>query len=146
MKVLVTGCNGQLGNALKESSVNYSTITWNFADHSEMDITDCERVHNTIEIYQPDWIINTAAYTDVDGAEFNQKLAFSVNAEGPFNLAKAAILFDAKLLHISTNYVFDGTKNEPYTETDIPNPLQIYGKSKVFAQKNRKQKIFFKID
>ena len=57
LKVLVTGCNGQLGNAFKESSVNYSTITWNFADHSEMDITDCERVHNTMEIYQPDWII-----------------------------------------------------------------------------------------
>ena len=139
MKVLVTGCNGQLGNALKESSVNYSTITWNFADHSEMDITDCERVHNTIEIYQPDWIINTAAYTDVDGAEFNQKLAFSVNAEGPFNLAKAATLVDAKLLHISTDYVFDGTKNEPYTETDKPNPLQIYGKSKLEGENKIKE-------
>ena len=139
LKVLVTGCNGQLGNALKESSVNYSTITWNFADHSEMDITDCERVHNTIEIYQPDWIINTAAYTDVDGAEFNQKLAFSVNAEGPFNLAKAAALFDAKLLHISTDYVFDGTKNEPYTETDKPNPLQIYGKSKLEGENKIKE-------
>ena len=131
LKVLVTGCNGQLGNALKESSVNYSTITWNFTDHSEMDITDCEKVHNAIEIFQPDWIINTAAFTDVDGAEFNQELAFSVNAVGPFNLAKAATLFDAKLLHISTDYVFDGTKNEPYTETDKPNPLQIYGKSKL---------------
>jgi len=139
LKVLVTGCNGQLGNALKESSVNYSTITWNFADHSEMDITDCERVHNTIEIYQPDWIINTAAYTDVDGAEFNQKLAFSVNAEGPFNLAKAATLVDAKLLHISTDYVFDGTKNEPYTETDKPNPLQIYGKSKLEGENKIKE-------
>ena len=137
--MLVTGCNRQLGNALKESSVNYSTITWNFADHSEMDITDCERVHNTIEIYQPDWIINTAAYTDVDGAEFNQKLAFSVNAEGPFNLAKAATLVDAKLLHISTDYVFDGTKNEPYTETDKQNPLQIYGKSKLEGENKIKE-------
>ena len=137
--MLVTGCNGQLGNALKESSINYSTITWNFADHSEMDITDCERVHNTIEIYQPEWMINTAAYMDVDGAEFNQKLAFSVNAEGPFNLAKAATLVDAKLLHISTDYVFDGTKNEPYTETDKPNPLQIYGKSKLEGENKIKE-------
>ena len=85
--MLVTGCNGQLGNALKESIVSYSTITWNFVGHFEMDITDCERVHTTIEIYQPGWIINSAAFTDVIGAELNQKLIFSVNAEGPFNLA-----------------------------------------------------------
>ena len=137
--MFVTGCNGELGNELKESIVSDSTITWNFADHFEIDITDCERVHTTIEIYQPDWIINTAAYTDVDGAEFNQKLAFSVNAEGPFNLAKAATLVDAKLLHISTDYVFDGTKNEPYTETDKPNPLQIYGKSKLEGENKIKE-------
>ena len=130
MKVLVTGCNGQLGNALKESSVNYSTITWNFTDHSEMDITDCEKVHNAIEIFQPDWIINSAAFTDVDGAEFNQELAFSVNAEGPFNLAKAATLVDAKLLHISTDYVYDGIDGN-YKETDPLLPKNNYAWSKV---------------
>ena len=84
--MLVTGCDGQLGNTLKETIVNYSTITWNFTDHFEMDITDCERVHTTIEIYQTDWIIYSAAFIDVNSAEFNQKLIFSVNAEEPFNL------------------------------------------------------------
>ena len=139
LKILVTGKDGQLGYALQELSENQFEFTWKFTDRSELDITNLIKTQSVLKQFQPDWIINTAAYTDVDGAEFNQKLAFSVNAEGPFNLAKAATLVDAKLLHISTDYVFDGTKNEPYTETDKPNPLQIYGKSKLEGENKIKE-------
>ncbi|MDP7622112.1 MAG: NAD(P)-dependent oxidoreductase, partial [SAR324 cluster bacterium] len=128
MKILVTGCNGQLGHAMQEISTYLSEWTWKFTDLPELDITNPEQVNQTVKNFQPDWIINAAAYTDVDGAETNQELAFRVNAEGPHNLAKAVIEANAKLVHISTDYVFDGTKNEPYTETDQPNPLQVYGK------------------
>ena len=131
MKILVTGCNGQLGHAMQEISTYLSEWTWKFTDLPELDITNPEQVNQTVKNFQPDWIINAAAYTDVDGAETNQELAFRVNAEGPHNLAKAVIEANAKLVHISTDYVFDGTKNEPYTETDQPNPLQVYGKSKL---------------
>ena len=131
MKILVTGCNGQLGHAIQEISTYLSEWTWKFTDLPELDITNPEQVNQTVKNFQPDWIINAAAYTDVDGAETNQELAFRVNAEGPHNLAKAVIEANAKLVHISTDYVFDGTKNEPYTETDQPNPLQVYGKSKL---------------
>ena len=131
MKILVTGCNGQLGHAMQEISTYLSEWTWKFTDLPELDITNPEQVNQTVKNFQPDWIINAAAYTDVDGAETNQELAFRVNAEGPHNLAMAAIEANAKLVHISTDYVFDGTKNEPYTETDQPNPLQVYGKSKL---------------
>ena len=131
MKILVTGCNGQLGHAMQEISTYLSEWTWKFTDLPELDITNPEQVNQTVKNFQPGWIINAAAYTDVDGAETNQELAFRVNAEGPHNLAKAVIEANAKLVHISTDYVFDGTKNEPYTETDQPNPLQVYGKSKL---------------
>ena len=131
MKILVTGCNGQLGHAMQEISTYLSEWTWKFTDLPELDITNPEQVNQTVKNFQPDWIINAAAYTDVDGAETNQDLAYQVNAEGPHNLAKAVIEANAKLVHISTDYVFDGTKNEPYTETDQPNPLQVYGKSKL---------------
>jgi len=131
MKILVTGKQGQLGYAFKELSENHSELTWKFTDRSELDITDSTNIQSVVKNFHPDWIINAAAYTDVDGAENNEKLAFNVNADGPHYLAKAAQEIGAKLVHVSTDYVFDGTKNEPYTETDQPNPLQVYGKSKL---------------
>ncbi len=131
MKILVTGSQGQLGHALQERSLNHKDWIWKFTKRSELDITVPEKVQQFVYEFQPDWIINAAAYTNVDGSETNQELAFRVNAEGPHNLAMAAIEANAKLVHISTDYVFDGTKNEPYTETDQPNPLQVYGKSKL---------------
>ena len=131
MKILVTGSQGQLGHALQERSLNHKDWIWKFTERSELDITVPEKVQQFVYEFQPDWVINVAAYTNVDGSETNQELAFRVNAEGPHNLAMAAIEANAKLVHISTDYVFDGTKNEPYTETDQPNPLQVYGKSKL---------------
>ena len=131
MKILVTGSQGQLGHALQERSLSHKDWIWKFTERSELDITVPEQIQQFVYEFQPDWIINAAAYTNVNGAETNQDLAYRVNAEGPHNLAKAAIEANAKLVHISTDYVFDGTKNEPYTETDQPNPLQVYGKSKL---------------
>ena len=131
LKILVTGKDGQLGYALQELSENQFEFTWKFTDRSELDITDSIKIQSVLKQFQPDWIINTAAYTDVDGAESNEEIAYKVNADGPYILAKSAKEIGAKLVHISTDYVFDGTKKEPYSENDKPNPLQVYGKSKL---------------
>ena len=131
LKILVTGKQGQLGNALQELSENQSEFTWKFTDRSELDITDSIKIQSVLKQFQPNWIINAAAYTDVDGAESNEEIAYKVNADGPYILAKSAKEIGAKLVHISTDYVFDGTKKEPYSENDKPNPLQVYGKSKL---------------
>ena len=103
LKVLVTGNNGQLGNALQELSENQFEFTWMFTDRSELDITDSINTQSVLKQFQPDWIINTAAYTDVDGAESNEEIAYKVNADGPYILAKSAKKIGAKLVHISTD-------------------------------------------
>ena len=131
LKILVTGKDGQLGYALQEFSGNQFKFIWKFTGRSELDITDSIKTQSVLKQFQPDWIINTAAYTDVDGAENNQEIAYKVNTDGPYILAKSAKEIGAKLVHISTDYVFDGTKKESYTENDKPNPLQVYGKSKL---------------
>ena len=131
LKILVTGKDGQLGYALQELSENQFEFTWKFTDRSELDITNSINTQTVLKEFQPDWIINAAAYTDVDGAESNEDNAYKVNADGPYILAKSAKEIGAKLVHISTDYVFDGTKKEPYSENDKPNPLQVYGKSKL---------------
>ena len=131
LKILVTGKDGQLGYALQKLSENQFEFTWKFTDRSELDITNSIKTQSVLKQFQPDWIINTAAYTDVDGAESNEDIAYKVNADGPYILAKSAKEIGAKLVHISTDYVFDGTKKEPYSENDKPNPLQVYGKSKL---------------
>ena len=131
LKILVTGKDGQLGYALQELSENQFEFTWKFTDRSELDITNSINIQTVLKEFQPDWIINAAAYTDVDGAESNEDIAYKVNADGPYILAKSAKEIGAKLVHISTDYVFDGTKKEPFSENDKPNPLQVYGKSKL---------------
>jgi len=131
LKILVTGKDGQLGYALQELSKNQFEFSWKFTDRSELDITNSINTQSVLKEFQPNWIINTAAYTDVDGAESNEEIAYKVNADGPYILAKSAKEIGAKLVHISTDYVFDGTKEEPYSENDTPNPLQVYGKSKL---------------
>ena len=131
LKILVTGKDGQLGYALQELSKNQFEFSWKFTNRSELDITDSMKIQSVLKQFEPDWIINAAAYTDVDGAESNEEIAYKVNADGPYILAKSAKEIGAKLVHISTDYVFDGTKKEPYSENDKPNPLQVYGKSKL---------------
>ena len=96
-----------------------------------MDITDFEQVQTVVEKFRPDCILNAAAYTNVDGAETNVHLADAANALGPRNLAVAAAKLDIPLMHVSTDYVFDGRSSVPYHEFDRPNPLSVYGASKL---------------
>ena len=106
------------------------------ASDKEVDITDQEQLQRFVSDKPISWIINCSAYTAVDKAEDESELALRINADGPRNIAKIAKNKGAKLIHISTDYVFDGTKEEAYTETDSPNPLGIYGKSKLRGEIN----------
>lgn len=129
MKILVTGANGQLGQELVQQLKNDEVGFFSFTKE-ELDITNLDSVFKITREIQPDVIINAAAYTKVDKAETEETLAFSVNAYGQRNLSIAAEEVGAKICYISTDYVFDGTASEPYTEYTIVNPLGIYGKSK----------------
>ncbi|OCG06227.1 dTDP-4-dehydrorhamnose reductase [Gilliamella apis] len=128
MKVLLTGANGQLGRCF----IDKFPIDWILlaTDSQQLDITDNLAVNNFINEHRPDVIVNAAAYTAVDMAEDEQDLAYQVNTIGPKNLAIAAQKYNAKFIHVSTDYVFDGTKNIPYVEEDTTNPINIYGKTK----------------
>jgi dTDP-4-dehydrorhamnose reductase len=106
------------------------------ASDKEVDITDIKQLNRFISVKPVSWIVNCAAYTLVDRAEDEPESAFRINAEGPLNIAHVASKKNAKLIHISTDYVFDGNKNGPYLETDKPNPISIYGKSKLKGEEN----------
>lgn len=136
MKILVTGCNGQLGRAINKIFENTDNILINtdFGTELSLDITDEEAVKNLVAEKKPDVIINCAAYTAVDMCESEEEKAYKINAEGPKNLAMAAKDSGAKLVHISTDYVFKGDSKEPYTESDIPNPISAYGRTKLAGE------------
>ena len=104
-------------------------------DIDNCDITNQKETTKTITDYSPSIIIHTAAYTDVDGSELNLEKAFAVNTGGTENVVSAAKKVGSTLFYISTDYVFDGEKDEPYEETDIPNPINIYGRSKLEGEK-----------
>lgn len=127
MRILITGAGGQLGHDLQAL---LGAEELHPRDHRELDISDEAAVRAVVTDIRPRWIINAAAFNDVDRAETAADQAFAVNARGPANLAGAAAAVDAGLVHISTDYVFDGRKGKPYTETDRPNPLSVYGRSK----------------
>ncbi len=101
------------------------------ASHRELDITDAKAIAHAIEMACPDAVVNAAAFTDVDACESQPELAFRVNAEGPRNIALACKRFGVPMMHISTDYVFDGEKSEPYIEEDEARPLSVYGRSKL---------------
>lgn len=130
MKILVTGANGQLGTDLKLRLQNFA-FECLYTDSKKLDITDRENVLSTILKEKPDLIINCAAYTKVDLAEKEQDEAFKVNSTGVANLALAAKEANSFIIHISTDFVFDGNKSSPYNENDVTNPLSVYGKSKL---------------
>ena len=133
MKVLVVGHEGQLGRDLLFTAPgNVQVIGY---DLNELDISLPDEVNETVNRVLPDTIINAAAYTAVDKAESDVEVAFRVNAGGPANLAIAARSSDSRLIHISTDYVFDGMKNTPYLPSDPVNPLGVYGKSKADGEK-----------
>lgn len=105
------------------------------ASHGEADIADERAMRHALESAEPDVVVNAAAFTDVDACETQQELAFRVNAEGPRNLALLCAGMDIPLMHISTDYVFDGEKPEPYVEEDEPRPLSVYGRSKLEGER-----------
>ena len=127
MKILITGARGQVGRELARGDSAHEIIA---LDRSGLDITDEDRVTEAIRRHGPDAVINAAAYTAVDRAESEPDAAFAVNKTGAANLARACAESGAILLHISTDYVFDGTARKPYRESDPVRPLGIYGKSK----------------
>lgn len=131
MVVLVTGANGQLGQSIQSIAYKYPNIQFVYTDFQEMDITNFENCQAVFAKYQPHFCINTAAYTVVDKAESESDKAHLINAVGPENLAKVCKEFDTILVHISTDFIFDGTSKVPYLETDIPNPKSIYGQTKL---------------
>jgi dTDP-4-dehydrorhamnose reductase len=139
-KILVVGSEGMLGSALvarlKEERLKDKTFELFAADELDCDITDHEEMLLYVMSIAPNLIINCAAYTDVDGAESHAPEAYLVNGDGPKNLAEACYNCGTRLIHMSTEYVFDGTKGTPYVETDEPRPLSEYGKSKLRGEKN----------
>ena len=128
MKILLTGNDGQVGFALHKKLVSVGEVI--ATNRNELNLENPDAIRTYIEKIKPDIIINAAAYTDVDKAETEIELAHKVNAEAPGVLAEKASKLDIPIIHFSTDYVFDGLKNEPYVETDQANPQSIYGKTK----------------
>lgn len=135
MKILVTGSNGQLGKCFQELVFHkYTDLDVVFLNASELDITNQSQVENTFKSKNFDYCINCSAYTAVDKAETEKEKAFAVNAEGVKFLSQACDKYQTTFIHISTDFVFDGTKSTPYKETDTPNPINIYGLSKLTGE------------
>ncbi|NEV94398.1 dTDP-4-dehydrorhamnose reductase [Psychroflexus sp. YR1-1] len=131
MKVLVTGASGQLGKCLQKQSKTTSGIEFLFETSQTLDITSEEALKPYFQEHQPDFCINCAAYTNVEAAEDDKTRAFQVNSEAVKSLARLCKIHQTKLVHVSTDYVFDGLKLSPYVETDSVRPINIYGASKL---------------
>ena len=138
-KIIVTGCNGQLGRAVNAYYKNAGDIEFVNTDVAELDITDIDKVMELAREVKPYAIINCAAHTGVDACETEYEKAFKINAIGPRNLSIAARETGAKLMHISTDYVFDGKGTRPYVETDPVNPQGAYGSTKLAGEEFVKQ-------
>lgn len=150
MRVLITGGNGQLGKTiiqllrdkecvLGELDPVYSNCEIICTNKGTLDITNLGEVKSYFMKFKPNMVINAGAYTHVEQCELNNDLCFKVNALGPRNLAFASEEIEAKLIHLSTDYVFDGQKKMPYQEHDLPNPINAYGKSKYLGEEYAKE-------
>ncbi|MFP3867712.1 MAG: dTDP-4-dehydrorhamnose reductase [Desulfobacteraceae bacterium] len=133
MQVMITGSYGQLGQSLVREGISRG-LAIRSTDLDLLDITNCQAVLAEIDHYRPEVLINAAAYTRVDDCETQVDLAYRVNALGPRNLGLACRRFGVRLVHISTDYIFDGQKDSPYVEWDRPCPLSVYGKSKLLGE------------
>ena len=133
MRILLIGSKGQLGSELNISLRNYGEII--DSDRSKLDLENCEKIPLYIEQINPAIIINASAYTNVEEAENNKNLASKINYEAVSVLAEISKKLNILLIHFSTDYVFDGTKNEPYLEDDLPCPINIYGETKLDGEK-----------
>jgi dTDP-4-dehydrorhamnose reductase len=130
IKTLILGGGGMLGTDLCKAFPEAVALS-----HREIDITDREQVLRVLQEQKPETVINAAAYTNVDGCEDEQELAYDVNGRAPGYIAEACVATGAKLVHYSTDYVFDGSKNE-YREADPTNPINVYGKSKLMGEQH----------
>jgi len=133
LRVLVTGAGGQLGLELAEAlpGRGHETVA---LSRAELDVADPGAVEEVLGAHAPDLVVNAAAYTNVDGCETEGDLAYAVNALGPRNLAQACGRLGSELLHVSTNYVFDGEADRPYEPFDLPNPISAYGRTKLAGE------------
>lgn len=136
-KVLITGATGQLGSELKDlTNQQGGLFQYIYTGSAELDITQLEAVRNYIKEHSINYIVNCAAYTMVDWCESEVEVCNAVNHLGAENLAKASAEFNCRLIHISTDYVFDGKDNKPYQENSPTNPLSVYGKAKLRAEES----------
>ncbi|MGR5000267.1 dTDP-4-dehydrorhamnose reductase [Vibrio celticus] len=134
MRVLITGCHGQVGSSLTEQLANHKNTEVLALDREHLDITNQDAVYSAVSEFQPMIIINAAAHTAVDKAEEEVDLSYAINRDGPKYLAQAAQTIGAAILHISTDYVFEGNKTGDYIETDTTNPQGVYGESKLAGE------------
>lgn len=132
MNILLLGQHGQLSRELQQSLGQQAELS--VFGRAQLDLSQPEQLRRQLQTLQPDLIINAAAYTAVDRAESEPELAFAINAEAPGILAERAAELGVPLIHYSTDYVFDGSKPTPYTEQDAPNPLNVYGRSKLAGE------------
>ncbi len=135
MVVLVTGANGQLGQSLQFIAPNYPELHFVFCSSLDLDISNLENCQSVFSKIKPNYCINAAAYTAVDKAESEPEKANLINVIGARNLAEVCKHNSTILLHISTDFVFDGNASKPYTENDIPNPTGVYGQTKLDGEK-----------
>jgi dTDP-4-dehydrorhamnose reductase len=135
--ILLIGSGGQVGQELQKTLPAIGTITC--ISRQELDLTQLEQLRDLIQESKPDLVVNAAAYTAVDKAESEPELANLINGDAPTVMAEASQAIGAALIHISTDYVFDGNQNMPYTETDIPNPIGAYGRSKLLGEQGIQQ-------
>lgn len=134
MKILVTGANGQLGKELRVAAKQFLEIEFLFLSREDLPIHHFELVRNTFAAFKPDYCINCAAYTAVDKAETEKELAFIVNAESVGILAAVSHAMHSKFIHVSTDYVYDGDQQGEHHESDAPQPVSVYGRSKLAGE------------
>jgi dTDP-4-dehydrorhamnose reductase len=134
MSILITGALGQLGNELQLQAAHHPEYTFHFTDREELDVCDVDAIRVFVKANEVDTIINCAAYTAVDKAETDEAACRRLNADAPAYLAQAAEEVGARLIHVSTDYVFDGTNCRPYTESHLTAPQSVYGRTKLAGE------------
>ena len=135
MKILVTGANGQLGSEMRVLSLSYNTFEWVFADKKQLNLADLINLESKLDVISPDLIINSAAYTNVANAENERKITNSINNHAVSIIAKWSFDNKVKLIHFSSDYVYPGNTRNPLKESDITNPVNYYGLTKLLGEK-----------
>lgn len=131
LKILITGANGQLGNEFRSLSAKYPGDSFIFLTRQELSIDNADNVRQVLQEHNPHWVVNCAAYTAVDKAETEKELAMAINAEGAGTLAAVCKELGSRFIHISTDYVFDGSSASPYREDAATGPINTYGQTKL---------------